>query len=356
MSISKNLKPKLFSLGLLVFFLAFVVYLLYPSDLSVVSKELKIASSLEEVKSIWDKNKVNLEYNPDFYTKIISKLETLNLKDEDVLYVYTWLPDRRETNTNLVIVPDLSARINQENNNPEQIKNDKILLQTIWKNFQNKNNSKVDSKSSFLVTVTDDNQVRGDFYKIAKELSLDLENKKENIRVRDVLQSVDKNFQANLDNMYKLAKEKTSGANFWYFFDRKLENYYKKSTLTDKYENKLIIITDGYLELTDGTVYTQNTAGIGAKIKQGMTLDQAMQMYGTTISTTSYKNLNNWNILMLEINERKSGAGSDFAILKKYWLDWYKTMGLVDIDKQVQFIQRDNTTQVAENKIVEFLK
>ena len=258
--LTHNLNAKIFSLLLFIFFALFVVYLLYPSDMSLVSKELKLAGNTEDVKFIWDKNKDNLFLNEDFYKKIIEKLAELKLNDKQVEEVFNWLPDRRLTSTNLVVVPDLSARIIQENNNPEQIKNDKILLKKIWKTFQEKTNSNILSKSSFILTVTDDEQVRGDFYKIANNMTADLQNKKDGTRVRDILMGVDKTFDQNLDKMYELAKEKTSGANYWMFVDRKLGNYFKTHTLTDKYENKLIIITDGYLELTDGTVYTENLA------------------------------------------------------------------------------------------------
>ena len=324
--------------------------------MSLVSKELKLAGNTEDVKFIWDKNKDNLFLNEDFYKKIIEKLAELKLNDKQVEEVFNWLPDRRLTSTNLVVVPDLSARIIQENNNPEQIKNDKILLKKIWKTFQEKTNSNILSKSSFILTVTDDEQVRGDFYKIANNMTADLQNKKDGTRVRDILMGVDKTFDQNLDKMYELAKEKTSGANYWMFVDRKLGNYFKTHTLTDKYENKLIIITDGYLELTDGTVYTENLAGIGMKIKYGMSLESAMQMYGKPIPKTSYNQLNKWDILMLEINERKSGQGSDYAILKKYWSDWFAAMGNIEFQNSNNFVPRDNITNMAENKIVEFLK
>ena len=187
-------------------------------------------------------------------------------------------------------------------------------------------------------------------------MTADLQNKKDGTRVRDILMGVDKTFDQNLDKMYELAKEKTSGANYWMFVDRKLGNYFKTHTLTDKYENKLIIITDGYLELTDGTVYTENLAGIGMKIKYGMSLESAMQMYGKPIPKTSYNQLNKWDILMLEINERKSGQGSDYAILKKYWSDWFAAMGNIEFQNSNNFVPRDNITNMAENKIVEFLK
>lgn len=353
---AKNFKSKIFVIFLFVFFGLFLYFLLIPSDLSKVNKDLKFASNIQDVHNVWDKYKGDMSNDPDFYAKITEKLIALNLDDAQVSEVFTWLPDRRPTHTNLVVVPDLSARINQENNNPNQIANDKILLKKIWETFSQKYNSVIDSKSSFLLTVTDDDQERGDFYKIAHETSVDLGTKKENTRVRDLLQNVDKNLSKNLDTIYNIAKDHTSGANYWYFVDRKLGNYFKKQTVTDKFDNKLIIITDGYFELTNGNVYTENLAGIGAKVKQGMTLDNAMKLYGKPIPPTSYKGLNNWNILMLEINERKSGTGSDYDIMKRYWSDWFASMNFDLVKNPDFFVHRDITTQVAENKITEFLK
>lgn len=352
----KNIKAKIFISSLFICFGLFVFYLLYPSQMSVVNKDLKVATNTEDVQKVWEKYESSMGNNPDFYAKIVDKLETFDLDDNQIQNVFTWLPDRRPVNMNLVVVPDLSARIVQENNNPEQIANDKILLKKIWETFRAKYNSEINSKSSFLLTVTDDEQDRGDFYKVAHEMSVDLGVRPENIRVRDMLQDVDKNFSKNLDGIYDIAKEKTSGANYWYFVDRKLGNYFKKPTLTDKFNNKLIIITDGYLELTDGTIYTENLPGIGAKVKAGMDLDLAMKMYGKPIATTSYKGLNNWKILMLEVNERKSGVGSDYGILKKYWSDWFATMNFNLEENPDFFVHRDITTQVAENKISDFLK
>lgn len=356
MSSIKNLKSKIFITFLFIFFGVFVYFLLIPSNLSKVNKDLKFANSVPDIQYVWDKYKDEMYNDPEFYAKITGKLTELNLNDTQIIDIFTWLPDRRPTQANLVVVPDLSARINQENNNPGQIENDKILLKKVWETFSQKYNSEVESKSSFLLTVTDDDQERGDFYKIAHETSVDLETKKQNVRVRDMLQEVDKNFSKNLDTIYSIAKDHTSGANYWYFIDRKLGNYYKKPTVNDKFDNKLVIITDGYLELSNGTVYTENLAGIGAKVKQGMTLDTAMKLFGKPIPPTSYKGLNNWDVLILEVNERKSGVGSDYSILKKYWSDWFATMNF-DLAKNPDFfVHRDITTQVAENKIVEFLK
>lgn len=351
-----NMKAKLFSLFLFSLFFVFIAYLLYPSDLSLINKELRLASSKEDVKFIWEKNKEEYYLNEDFYKEIVNKLNNFKLNDKEIEEVFTWLPDRRQTSINLIVVPDLSARIIQENNNPEQVTRDKFLINKIWENFSNLTSNNINSKSSFLLTVTDDEQVRGDFYKIASNMTLDLHNKKESERVRDILQRVNQDFSKNLDLMYDLGKQKTSGADYFQFFDRKLSSYFKKPTLTDKYDNKLIIITDGYFELENGKVYTENLPGIGAKVSQGMSLDTAMKMYGNPIPKTSYNELNKWDILVLEINERNSGAGSDFSILKKYWTDWFTLMGNEEFANSNNFVQRDSTTQIAENRIIEFLK
>ena len=61
--------------------------------------------------------------------------------------------------------------------------------------------------------------------------------------------------------------------------------------------------------------------------------------------------LSNSEILVCEVNERRTGKGFDFEILKTYWEDWFKRMNA----KKVVFIHREQANDLTAKRVSDFV-
>jgi hypothetical protein len=62
--------------------------------------------------------------------------------------------------------------------------------------------------------------------------------------------------------------------------------------------------------------------------------------------------LSNTDVMVCEVNERKTGMGKDFDILKAYWTDWLSRMQA----KKIDFIAREQATDLTVSKVDAFIK
>jgi hypothetical protein len=346
------------SISLLLVFLGgfgiFVYVIMRPSELSKAQNELVRCSNIGEVKNCWNRHQGGLSQNEEFLIEIRKKLDNFGLSDTQVVEVWQWLP-KPPTHLNIVLVPDLSRRIIQELNNPEQIKNDTILLNTIWRSFVNIVKFKMDSKDRLLVDITDRDQASGNFRQIANDLIFDLSlHKGQSNRI--YFDKKGDKFHNNIDSLYKMAKKDPKGADYRLYFERDLNRHILKNTLFDNYRNLLIIITDGYLE-SDKILYTGSLGlqtQICSEISKGKGINQIFSERYLKIAPCNI-DLSNLEILVLEVNEIQSGAGCHFDILRKYWTDWFKAMKVKNNDTDF-FIQRNNATDLTKERIEQFIK
>lgn len=153
--------------------------------------------------------------------------------------------------------------------------------------------------------------------------------------------------------MYNKAREKPLGADYKFYLRRYLKNHLKKQTLYDNYINKVIIITDGYLEAegrpADTKIDSYETS-LHKAVSIGNILD-FINSKGLNIPKVEI-DLTNTEILVCEVNERKTGKGYDFEILNTYWEDWFKRMKA----KKFFFIQREQANNLTSQKITDFIK
>lgn len=348
----KKDKKTLFLLfGLFVFFAIFIIVLIIPSSQTDAIEELKICSNKKEVEAIWYKYKADLYQDEEFILETKTKLVSFNLSDEEINECRSWLPPAPES-INIVIVPDLSRRIIDNINNPNQIENDISLLRTIWKSFVDFSKLKQDSKDKLIVEVTDIDQAKGQFGIVADKLQYDLSNHKGQINRLFFSPEKDKQFEDNIEEMYKLAKDKPLGADYRFYLRRYLANHLKKSTLFDNYKNKVIIITDGYLEPetspADTKIYSYQEI-LYPSVLAGNTLE-IITSNGLNIPKVNI-DLSNTDVLVCEVNERKEGKGYDFEILKTYWDDWFKRMNV----KKFTFIQREQSNLLTAKRVKDFI-
>lgn len=347
----KDKKP-LYVLGIFVIFFGIFIYLITrPSNQSKAIKELDTSFNKKDVEMVWYKYKTDLYQDEDFLFAIRNKLLSFNLTEEEEKECVSWLPTAPNS-INLIIIPDLSRRIIDTINNPNQIKNDLSVLNTIWKSFVNYSKLKQNTKDRLIVDVTDIDQAKGQFDKIANELQFDLANHKGKSNLLYFSDEKTIQFNKSIVEMYQLAKDKPLGADYRFYLRRYLKNHLKKSTLFDNYINKIVIITDGYLEPENAPADTKirgYETALHRAVINGNILD-FIKSNGLNIPRVDI-NLSNSEILICEVNERKTGKGFDFEILQTYWEDWFKRMGA----KKINFIQREQANGLTVDRITKFI-
>lgn len=347
----KDKKPLYILTGFLVFFGVFIYLITRPSNQSKAIKEIETCFNKKDVEMVWYKYKADLYQDEDFLLETRKKLSSLTLTEEEIKECRGWLPPA-PTSINLIIVPDLSRRIIDTLNNPNQISNDIFVLQTIWKSFVDFSKLKQDTKDKLIIDVTDIDQAKGQFSEVANNLQFDLSNHTGKSNRLFFTSDKDKQFETSIRKMYKLAKDKPLGADYRFYLRRYLINHLKKSTLFDNYINKVVIITDGYLE-AEGKPADTKIYGFERQLHQavesGNILD-AITSKGLNIPKVDI-DLSNSEILVCEVNERRKGKGFDFEILKTYWEDWFKRMNA----KIVVFIEREQANDLTAKKVSDFV-
>ncbi|MEG0916108.1 MAG: hypothetical protein RSF68_03755 [Myroides sp.] len=348
----KDKKPLYILLGFLVFFGVFTYSITRPSAQSKAIKELEASFNKKDIEMVWYKYKADLYQDEEFVFETRKKLSSFNLTEEEIKECRSWLPPA-PTSINLIIVPDLSRRIIDTINNPNQISNDIFVLETIWKQFADNSKLKQNTKDKLIIDVTDIDQAKGQFGAVANNLQFDLSTHKGKSNRLYFTNERDKQFETSIREMYSLAKEKPLGADYRFYLRRYLINHLKKPTLFDNYINKVVIVTDGYLE-AEGKPADTKIKGFEQLLYQSVTIGNVLDVItskGLNIPKVDI-DLSNSEILVCEVNERRKGKGFDYEILKTYWEDWLKRMNA----KKVIFIQREQANELTAKRIKEFLK
>jgi hypothetical protein len=341
--------------------------LLYScSPISKVRDELSTCKSQEDVRVVFDRCKKDFTtFNGDideyFLQVIRDKLDGFNLNDKEIAECILWLPT--PTSLNLIIVPDLSKRIVDEINNPDQISNDTVILNYIWTEFENHTKFKIDSRDRLIVDVTDKDQAIGQFRTLANNLIFDLSEHKGKInRLYFDDTTVRARYSKNIKQLYELAKSHPSGADYWNYFRHDLSKHIQKSTLFNNYRNVLIIITDGYLE-TEKVLYTGDWTTrnfLAEKIKKKYSEEEILNRIKIPDIAQKFPML---EVLMLEVYKRTKyspqepkdkGTSEDYNILSVLWSDWFKRLEIKNVNEKF-FIYRNNATQLTKDEIDKFI-
>jgi hypothetical protein len=354
----KDKKP-LYLLVLFIFIFGVFIYLLTrPSLQSTAIEKLQVCNNTNDVKTLYERYKFELLETDENGLKVVSsefqnavrqKLSSFNLNNEELVKCLDWIPPSKK-NINVIVIPDLSRRIIDTINNPNQINNDKFVLSTIWKQFIEYSKLKQDSKDRLMVDVTDIDQAKGQFSIIANKLLFDLSEHKGKSNRLYFTGEKNNQFYNAISELYESAKQKPLGADYLFYFRRHLVNHIKKPTLYDKYINKVIIITDGYLESENRDSDTKITPQLYNSLKTGNTIE-LITVLGLSIPKVNI-DLSNTDILVCEVNERKIGRTKDFEILQAYWYDWLSRMKA----NKISFIQREQANDLTKQRIEDFFK
>jgi hypothetical protein len=329
-------------------FVLFVFILTKPSLEAKAIRQIEDCLNVPEVQAVFSIYKADLFKSEEFLQATRDKLNKFQLKQNDITDIKKWLP-AKTNNLNIIIVPDLSNRIIDDINNPDQIKRDSVIISSICYSFEEKVKLKMNSKDRLVVDVTDRKQAGGQLGNLADSIMFDLStfNNKSNRLYFDNKRA---SFKVGISKLYDMAynfevkNPAGGGADYVSYFASKLSNKLKKSTLDDDYQNILIILTDGYLEATkpDGSII--------AYLKQTP----------ATITETSFTKYSDLEVYLLDVNRRKIASDLEEFELKKWWFEWLKTMDIKNTkyDNPVDNIITKRTDGLIDvtNKIKEILK
>jgi len=363
----RNYKPLFILAIFLTAFGGFIYLLLKPSTESIAIDELQTASTTEDVRSLWEKNKVTLADDGDYLKAVKDKLSTFDLSESQTTACLNWLPKPQQS-LNIIIVPDLSGRINDSLNNPSQITNDTSLMNEIWNSFEYASRLKMNSHDRLIVDVTGGNQAQGQFRSIADNLIFDLSDFKDKSD-KLYFEKVGNQFQTNVAKLYEMARKNPQGADYWSYFNHDLKRNLKTSTLYTAYRNILIILTDGYLEAqtkqaTGIAFYTgtyQQRSGVFDKLKAGISVADAVSSITPIMDCSDH--FPTLEVEVLEANARHTtspqepydpGTPRDLDILSKLWKDWFAKLEIKNAAGDC-FTERVDATDLTKKKIENFI-
>jgi hypothetical protein len=352
-------KAPLIGLALtLLFFGIFIYWLISPSAEQTLIEKIQLSTTVEEVKMLYLNGKSeftetdeNGKTVPSVYLQdaVREKLTSMDLSQTEIHECLKWIPPKK-MNLNLIVVPDFSLRMKDY---PDQDNFDIKIIEQVFRSFKAKVQLKQDSKDLLCLEITDEGQVGSEFSQYANNLRVDLSShigKSNRLFFENVYD--ESKFQNTLKGLYKKVSElyaeedaKRMGADFSAFFRRVCNDKnggMKKNDFYNGYQNKILILTDGYLEsksgyqtayLMDKDRYTPEERSRWRKLKETVIFGEEsilklIKEYECQIMAEHDVNLSNVEIMIAEIRERESGRDKDATILSVYWKDWLTRMGI----------------------------
>ena len=328
----------------------FFWYITKPSKIGIAKKELKTITNLSDLKANWDKY-ISFQANEDYIELVRDKAKKIISNDDELKEVKTWLP-AQQTVVNFIVVPDLSNRITRIQG---QFQKDTAIIHYIWKEFVRISSTynEKQNKNKFTLDLTDRNQAGAAIQLLADSLITDISKKGANIPTRTYLEKESADKLKEMDLIYQMAfKTPTTGADYWEFFEKRLEN--PKSTIDIDFKNIVFLITDGYLE-TQNRNYTN--CSLAYQDFNSNMLSNSFEHSKFFIPKCPSVDLANTDICLLEVRERESGRFKDATILKMYWYYWFKSMGFENTSfSNFAFFESKDALQSTKNEISKFIK
>lgn len=344
----KDKKPLYMLLCLFIIFCGFIYLITWRPPIDPLSESIEYSQTSDDVKEVW--NKIKAEKLPEEKKKkllqdIRNKLTDLNLSQKEIDEWIKELAPYTSINLNIIIIPDLSARIS---NNPYQINNDLQIINEIWNVFKGYSRLKQNNKSRLVIEVADDNPRIAD---IINQLRFDLSTHK-GAGVHFFTDEKDNIFEDNVKKLYESAQKEPFVSDYVFYFKQRLNNHLRKSTLFDIYINKIIVITNGYIKGIDNRVYTvidSHRFQLYLAMRAGNLLETIYDHY-LNIPPADI-DLSYTDILVCEVDEMDSGRGYDFEILKTYWEDWLNNMNT----RNIIFSPKRNAILDTNNNVKDFI-
>lgn len=224
---------------------------------------------------------------------------------------------------NTIILLDLSNRLALE----EQVKRDSNLIAASLQAFEN-NQIKYRfqiSNDKLRLAIAYQNSSAASNFGVSEAMVIDMTERRMN---KPAFNKKKQAFFAAVDSIYAQATNSgTSGADIWGFFCNDLTNNLEKGA-----KNKIIILTDGYLQFDPNIqkvrpkgTYMANLASLRNKQDWETIFDSNNLKLNPCPDKFDY----DIEVLMLEINpKQKHLYTNEIQIIEKFWTTWFEDMGI----------------------------
>lgn len=174
---------------------------------------------------------------------------------------------------NFLVILDLSDRLIH---NPQQVDFDTSAISAVFQKFEKsvQRNIVVKSNDKFSIRIIPQTNSRIDINNLQNSLSIDLSKNNASQKLK-ALNDFKSNFSRNLSNLYQQAYlgNKDSdypGVDIWQYFNEQIN-----TDLDSRYNNKILVITDGYFDFEDHShgIRKRNTATITSPLLLKMRQD-----------------------------------------------------------------------------------
>lgn len=255
------------------------------------------------------------------FTILVSSSCRKNLQTEQEVSTLVKL----DTFRNVIVLLDLSSRIKL----PYQDAKDKAILKNlveVFEGFQRIYGFQI-SKDKLDVKIAFQQEAVTQPFEFGDDLTIDMSVPQMNKPNFDVKKS---KFIDAVDRLYNRAIEgKTTGADIWNFFNSQLKYYLKNPDDRYFYKNKVIILTDGYLEF-DKSISSRREKGTYFDPRYRLLRNKRdwEELFDTyNIKLRPCGTFDNVEVLMLEIVPyNQVQYNNEFQIIEKIWVSWFKDM------------------------------
>jgi hypothetical protein len=242
---------------------------------------------------------------------------------------------QKNTHLNLVVLIDLSDRISAKKN-PLQADRDIKILKNIVKNFETVVRGKLFIKSNDALSIVIAPQPVDYQFEVSKwagNLSIDLSSVRITEKRRFYKAKLD-SLTSSIDGIYASAAraEGYLGADIWSFMRNDLKNYCKDFN-GEAHVNKLVILTDGYIEFEKSVQSRRLVQGDKAsymvvrKFRGNSNWESLFDSRG--FGLIPFENpCTNLSVMVAEVTPKNILDPSEFEILQKYWLSWFSESGV----------------------------
>lgn len=253
---------------------------------------------------------------------------------------------------NVTILLDFSNRVLKEN----QAQKDKQIINLILSVFKDRQKLqfRYRSRERLKVAIAYQQNADNNMFNLGDKLAIDMFRK-----TAPKFRETEEVFSTSVDELYQNANSKSAmtGADIWTFFRDNTNVFQMESNEKVIMKNKVIIITDGYLQF-DKNIYLKRPAGTQMRFDHMRKLRKSSNWknryetknYALTPHDKSlYENL---SVLMLEVDPKNPAQNTnEFQIVKHYWKDWFSKM-----DIPCKVLKTVDNISNLENEINQFLK
>lgn len=232
---------------------------------------------------------------------------------------------------NYIVLLDLSDRLLT----PGQVSTDTALVRHLFARFSKKVLEKdlvIRSKDRFQVVIAPQQGVTYDPAQFMDALSVDLKAARNAAEKSAVFDRIDSQFAAELRRLYAAAtRNRTSPADFagcdlWRYFNEQLPH-----VLVPEADNRLVVLTDGYLDFNDPT-FTRCEGNRCTSTSKFLSRLRSQPNWSTLIVGGTWgllppkKKFTDLSVAVVELRP-KSEFQDETALLKELWQKWLSDLG-----------------------------